>query len=1468
MRIILTAAGPAPAGRNSAAPLGADILVEVDPGAAVSRLAAALDPLIRTSLPEAGVGPRLFLGDRELKSDKSISEAGLFDGAVVSVGKPAPVFSAEPPAVLEIRVVSGPEAGMVHRLDPGEYTIGDTAGARVPVADCGVTLGVRVAMDATVAIVDIVSDAKIPPVTIEEETPAAQSPWRPGEQLAVGDTLLEAHPTRYPDAAVVTSEDGTGLDYNRPPRLHPAPMRSTFRLPQPPEPPDKPIVQLLVMITLPLIMALGSAMVLGRARYLLLGLLSPVSVLVTQAMQRRTGKQRYQRQLREYEQTVERVTADARAALYAHQRSLRDACPDPATALLLATGPRARLWERRRSDEDFTLLRVGTGRIPSPVVLTDPTEDEHRKDVTWDFRDVPITVSLRDNGVVGIAGSGELTDRLDRWLVGQLALLHSPAELELYLLSMNRGQEEQWAWTRWLPHLRSTNPEVSLGRLGLDADTCARRVAELLALLGARTGGRSGAARPETETDIVVVLDGARQLRALPGVIQLLRDGPAAGIHVLCFDTEERLLPEECQAVVTISGGEMRFARTKNDSVDEIRIDAPPRDWADRAGRALAPVRDTSTGDEGGAVPRSARLLDVLGLEPPDGDLIAAHWAANGRSTIAAIGDGIDGAFSVDIRKDGPHALIAGTTGSGKSELLQTLVASLAAVNRPEAMSFVLVDYKGGSAFKDCVSLPHTVGMVTDLDAHLVTRALTSLGAELHRREHMLAAAGAKDIEDYTAMFDRGDDLAPMPRLLLVIDEFASLARELPEFVNGLVNIAQRGRSLGIHLVLATQRPAGVITNDIRANTNLRIALRMTDPGESRDVIDSQEAAQISLDTPGRGYARLGHASLLPFQSGRVGGQRVTATIDAQDPAPHILRWDDFARPAPADNSGDDDSGDVDVTDLTVLVSAIQEATSRVGAHLQPSPWLEALPERATLAHVNQQTPMRRPEPGTLQPVPVGIMDLPEQQAQRQFTLDLATVGNLHIVGSGRSGRSEALRTIAGALAVGHQVCDLHMYAIDCGNGTLLPMSELPHCGAVATRTQEDRVVRLVGLLTEELDQRQRTLADRGCADLAELRERAPAAERPAHIVVFLDRWDVFDQTFAEYNHGALIEDLVTLQRDGAGVGMHVIATGDKTLTRSKVAQTTEHRLALRFNDRNDYSPAGLRARDLPDEIPNGRAFRTGAAAEIQLALLADDPSGAAQAAELSRIGGFTTTEFADTPGPRPLRVDVLPDRLGYTDADGYRAADTRRPLWAMVGVGGNQLTAYGADLADTPTFLVGGPPRSGRSSLLRTMSQSLLDAGTELMLITPRTSALAELRDQPGVRVVLDDADPSLRDFISGVQQLDGDTSAIVVDDAELLLSSDIGKEFTRIARGMVGEGFAIIAAGNTEALQGGFNSWHVQLKRNRIGALLSPQTSSDGEILGLRLPKGVPAKRVVLGTAHLHLGDGQVTQVRVPMP
>lgn len=441
------------------------------------------------------------------------------------------------------------------------------------------------------------------------------------------------------------------------------------------------------------------------------------------------------------------------------------------------------------------------------------------------------------------------------------------------------------------------------------------------------------------------------------------------------------------------------------------------------------------------------------------------------------------------------------------------------------------------------------------------------------------------------------------------------MVRDLPDFVKGLVNIAQRGRSLGIHLILATQRPSGVVSSEIRANTNLRIALRVTDSGESQDVINSGEAAGISQRNPGRAYVRLGQNSLVPFQSGRVGGRRLGATASTV-PAPWAVAvgWERLGEPLPARPRAAAAPAEVE-TDLTGLVTAIREADREMGIPRQHSPWLPPLPE----ALVTRDLPAPAPTGYDLQPVAYGVVDLPAQQARQPLVIDPATLGHLHIVGSPRQGRSQTLRTIAGAMALAHSADKLHMYGIDCGNGALLPIEGLPHCGAITQRTQPDRVARLLARLTKELTRRQEMLAARGSADLPELRRALPEAERPPHIVLFIDRWEVFDKQLGEYDSGNLLNSVMTLLRDGASVGIHLLMTGDRALFSSRVNGSTEDKLVLKLNEKSEYGQIGITQRNVPDEIPPGRAFRAADKAEVQIALLTDNPEGQAQAGHSTR---------------------------------------------------------------------------------------------------------------------------------------------------------------------------------------------------------------------------------------------------------
>ncbi len=1459
----------------------ADVLIQADDATPFGEVATELLSVAQSGAhrevisldghrgPTTGARVLYHRGHR-LEPGTPLGESGLHEGALVSIDDPRASMLDEPDGVVELRLVSGRGAGSVHRLAVGEATVGSDPGCVIRLPDdrlppVVVTVSVQADGRTTVAPYDGALDVLAAelrhldhPLTLDREPLTERTDWPVGGQLTVAGFMLELETVTAPDAAVQPSPDPGWLDYNRPPRLLPPLRQTKFRLPGPPSEQTRMGLPWLVML-LPMVLGVGLALILDRWYLLMMGLFSPVMMLGSYLQGRKQGKLTYRQQLADYKEKKARIEADAAQALVEERLARRHQAPDPATALLVASGPRARLWERRRTDPDYLTVRIGVGDLGSEITVDDPEQPEHRRVTTPTAYDVPVTVDLADRGVLGIAGRGDLPRLLGAWAVAQLAVLHSPRDTQVYVLTDPDGAEA-WEWVRWLPHARPQVGQDTVATIGVDTETCARRIAELTAMLTARraaVAGRTNAAL--SDPDVVVVFDGARRLRSLPGVVALLKEGPALGIRSICLDTDERLLPEEANAVVVQTATGVTLRQQRLTVVDDVTPDLVEGPWLQRVARALAPLRDVSGGDDDSVLPMACRLTEVMQVEPPLPETIRARWTVSPRSTQAVVGVSLDGPFAIDLRRDGPHGLVAGTTGAGKSELLQTFVASLAVANRPDAMTFVLVDYKGGAAFKDCVDLPHTVGMVTDLDTHLVERALVSLGAELNRREHLLADAGAKDIEDYVDLQAKRT-LPEMPRLLIVIDEFASLARELPDFVTGLVNIAQRGRSLGIHLILATQRPGGVVSPEIRANTNLRIALRVTDVSESTDVIDAPDAAQISKTTPGRAYARLGASSLVPFQSGRVGGRRPGTRTTTSRPSLTLIDSRALAEPFPSPPR-EEFADDAEITDLTVLVDAIRRADQQLGLAPQHSPWLPPLTTEVLLDELLDELA----DATGLHAAPYGVEDHPAQQARRHAAIHLPTFSHLSIVGGPRSGRSQALRTIAASLAQVTSPADVHLYGLDCGNGALLPLADLPHCGAVVQRTQPDRATRLLSRMVAELARRQELLGSGGYADLAEQRAAVPPNVRLPHLVLLLDRWEGFLGSLAELDGGAPTEQVHTLLREGASAGIHLVITGDRQLVNARMGSLVEDKIALRMPDRGDYTFVGLQPRKLPDDIPEGRGFRSDSGTELQLALLTADPSGQAQAAEVRRIGAEAKERYRDVPrSARPFRVDVLPTRISVDEAWELRPPEVDgNPLWALVGVGGDELTAQGLDLARVPQAIVAGPPRSGRSTVLVSIVESLLRGGSDVVIAAPRPSPLRDFEVRKGVRAVLTGVE--LTSDVLEPLMADGPV-VLVVDDGELLKDVDARDYLKQLQRTAADHGRAIVLGGDIGEVGSGFSGWQVDMK-GRQGLLLNPQGITDGELVGVRVPRSSLGNSPQAGRGLANLGDGELRLLQVPI-
>ena len=688
--------------------------------------------------------------------------------------------------------------------------------------------------------------------------------------LLWGDRLtLRERAARY----VLRPSAGPGkgrIAVNRSPRVHSPLEPVELELDPPPDEPGKPKFPLVASL-LPLLAGIVMAVVLKSPVFLIFTALTPIMAASSYFGDRRSGRDRYEQRSYEFRANLHAVDAQLREGWVARRDHMLAAAPGPDVLLPTVTG--RGLWQRERGDRDFLSLRVGLGALPfehrvnfgrggSPLLREEANQVLQR--FQW-IEGVPITVPLAEVAVAGVTGHRTTTMGVARALVVQAALLHSPADLVI-AAAVSHGESTSWSWLKWLPHVVAGVEELEgppLATGDISATALLERVQALQDRRLAERSDRMGRAR--VAAHVLFVIDG--QLEFSRSLATAVLDAAAeSDVSVLWIAGEHSQLPQQCRALLRVTAAaqmDLTLTTTGRGS-SAIRPEPFSRLAADRVARALAPRFDAGARGRAAEVPTRVALMDLLGLEDADRDAIATRWLEPRDSLGAPVGAAAGGPFSIDLRRDGPHSLVVGTTGSGKSELLRTLVTSLAVLHPPNRISFLLFDYKGGAAFGPCAGLPHVVDVVSDLDDQLARRALIALEAELVRRERILADAGAKDMLELA----RRSTGAVPPALILAVDEFAKLREEIPDFVDGVVDVAQRGRSLGVHMVLASQLLGNAFTNAIRGNTNLRLALRAADDAQSEEAIGARDAARIPSGPAGlgRGFApdRAGAADGVP----------------------------------------------------------------------------------------------------------------------------------------------------------------------------------------------------------------------------------------------------------------------------------------------------------------------------------------------------------------------------------------------------------------------------------------------------------------------------------------------------------------------------------------------------------------------------------------------------------------------------
>ncbi|TWV56253.1 type VII secretion protein EccCa [Streptomyces misionensis] len=1075
---------------------------------------------------------------------------------------------------------------------------------------------------------------------------------------------------------------------------------------------------------------------------LVIALLGAVALFLSQ----RGKAQRQRRVQRErYLEYLEELRNELSAAERERRRAARVIHPAPPALYDVLRDP-ARLWERRRTDRDFLDVRAGVGDVPvqelaigqsaAGNVLTPPDPFMLNEARALQARyatvsDHPLTVPLDRAGNVSVIGDRQDVLCVARALLVQAAVTHAPDDLAI-ALAVPGDRIEEWEWAKWLPHMLDPHNHAD----GFAMRRIAPSPAQLAELIGAELGRRASYAAEVrrglsdrnalalTDRLLVLIDEYGKNAGGLPRPDNAvtLTDMGVTVLHLLAEQVHE---PDHVSVRITVDGDRITVQDLRGQQVVEAHgvADRPGLPEAEGLARALAPLRlSAESATEGTPVFGPVEFPQLLGIDDMAGLDPARQWRPRGERDFLRVPIGLDDrhqAVLLDLKESaelgmGPHGLCVGATGSGKSELLRTLVLALVTTHAPDDLAMVLVDYKGGATFAPFAPLPHVAGVITNLEnqADLVERVHTSLAGEIKRRQQVLKDAGnIADIGRYRALRTTGrPDLEPLPHLFVVIDEFGELITAEPDFIDLFLSIGRIGRSIGVHLLLSSQRIEGGKLKGLDTYLSYRLGLRTFSADESRTVLDTTDAFHLP-PLPGFGYLKVDTSTYTRFKAGFVSGGYRGAVVreDTADAEPLAWAYPAFNTPAQAPAVEEDPpvrrERETGPTVLGIAVGRLVGAAAPVRRI-----WLPPLPGALTLDSAAgpvraSAAGLRLDHRGGPLQVPLGVLDDPARQWQGPWVHDLNTAGgHTAVIGSPASGKTTLLRTLTLSLALTHTPRDVAVYGLDLAGGGLSVLARLPHVGGIATRTDHERAARTVAEVRAMLAEREEIFRERGIDSVDQLRALRARGELSAlgstDVVLLIDGFGALRDEFAH-----LDDDVADLLKRGSGYGIHVVAG---MLRWNDVRIATQSlfgsRIELRLNDPADSSVDRKLSATLSADMP-GRALTDGKLfAQAALPRIDAQPSTDGLGPALEQAA---TMLRATWHGELAAPVRVLPTRL----AAGRLPSATAQPHAIPIGIDQDTLSTTTLDLFGTDQhLLVLGDNECGKTNLLKLISRCLVD--------------------------------------------------------------------------------------------------------------------------------------------------------------
>lgn len=902
------------------------------------------------------------------------------------------------------------------------------------------------------------------------------------------------------------------------------------------------------------------------------------------------------------------------------------------------------VWHVTKDSPDFLRVRLGKGERPLQATIKFPDkrfslEDDDLQEKLFEFKDeqkmltnVPITMSLLEDRVTGIVGDEQQAKALANSMIVQLSALHGYDEMQMVFL-YDKKEQAKWNFVKWLPHAWSTDEKVRF------VATDSVEVKELFSALEQEYSKRldlpSEVIQEQLPHMVFFSLD-PKLTKKANLLTRIAKEKRNLGYSIVFIEKELVNLPKDCTKVLQLEDSKIRVFDKKDLTGEQqlVYLETYKKQDEEQLSRKLANLR-LSTLEASYTLPERLTFLEMFEVGKIEHLNPSARWKNNDPTTSLETRIGIDTTgewMYLDLHEKfhGPHGLIAGMTGSGKSEFIMTYILSLAVNYHPDEVAFILIDYKGGGMANTFSNLPHVAGKITNLDGAAVNRSLISIESELKRRQAIFSEVGYAlemsnlDIYKYQKLYREGKVDKPLPHLFIISDEFAELKTQQPEFMEQLISAARIGRSLGVHLILATQKPSGVVNDQIWSNSKFRISLKVQERADSMDMIKRPDAAELTVT--GRYYLQVGYNEIFKMGQSAWSGAAYypedVFNIKEEDQITLIDTTGQVLTQVRESKKTSEQQGN-QIEQITKYLAMVAQEE-----HVQAKPiWLEPIPEVISLTELKETYDIT--DEILVNPL-IGEVDDPELQRRLPLTLNLVTEGNVIVYGAVGGGKTMFLTTMITSLMQSYSPDQVNVYILDFASGILSGLKNAPHVGDVVTSDESEKVTNLFDMLSKELEARKKRFAQAGGDYVSYIKE----GHQVPLIVVAIHNYTAFSELYIDKEN-----ELTAFTREGLKYGITFILTGlNASSVRYKVAQNFKQQFVLQQNDISDYSSIlGNVGGVYPSQNKGRGIYKTDKVYEFQIAQVLEETTN-------SELRALSEQQLEKWPNKRAKAIPVLPD--------------------------------------------------------------------------------------------------------------------------------------------------------------------------------------------------------------------------------